>query len=892
MNCEKKVSIVLPTYNGERYLAQSIQSVLAQTYQNLELIIVDDCSTDGTPEIIQRFAQQDNRIQVIRNVENQKLPRSLNIGFRQTTGGNLTWTSDDNFYEENAIEVMVRALEQNPDYGMVYCDMTCIYEDGVKLRRPPLNMERFYVDDVVGACFLYRRQVLETVGEYNPDLTLVEDYDYWLRVRQQYEILYIPQRLYQYRFHSGSLTMTKEREIAAQLQRMRLQHLDFLLDRAGESEKEVLFLDMWRYSSHEMWHMRERFFPGGVLPKNLRWLEKIARGELKLDNSRQIILFGAGVYGHKALEYFGAERIHCFVDNNEALTGTFVDGIPIISFEQLKRIHKDYQIVISVGSRISIELARQLEAAGIHDFSLFVDMFEKITKGSLRGSLDYVEIFRKAETWILGYSFPGEGIINSTALPKSYPEVTGYYIPSLLRWGYRDLALSYTEWLCRIQKEDGSWYDTTDSAPYVFDTAQILKGLLAARELTPAVDEAVRRGCDWLLRNIKEDGHLTTPDRTMWSTEECSDLIHLYCLEPLYTAAKVYDAPQYAEAASRVRAYYLENRREEILNFGLLSHFYAYVMEALCDIGETELAREAMENIAALQREDGSIPAYKDVNWVCSTGIFQFALVWYKLGELERGNRAFRYACSLQNQSGGWYGSYAVKKDVSAMDAGEYPTYFADSEISWAVKYFLDALSWRCRLEFEEQSDSFFGEISKEDGRYRLVLEEILNANLPVLRVCDVGCGKGCYLRNLLEDTAGKQVRLSCADISEKVMGEIPAEVEKRQGSLLQIPYPDETFEIVYVAEALEHAICAENAVRELLRITKPGGEVIIIDKNSRAKGRLEVEEWEQWFDDAFFEKLAAKYGFQLEIRENLPYNAYNGHMQDGLFNGWILRKQ
>lgn len=884
-----KVSIVIPVYNGETYLEESIESVIAQTFQDWELWLVNDGSTDRSPEIMETYTKMDKRIRILTNPENLKLPRTLNKGFQHTQGEYLTWSSDDNRYAPDAIEIMVQALDASPDYGLVYCDMDYIHENGIALAHQSPDLHRLYVEDCIGACFMYRREVLETVGEYDPDMILVEDYDYWLRISRKYSILHIPKCAYHYRFHENSLTMTRQREVAFQRHRMRLRELDFLLEKTDVHEKAVLFLDMWRYSSHDMWRRRGQFFPSGVLPKELRWLDKIAGGEVKLDNSRQIILFGAGVYGHKALEYFGAERIHCFVDNNIALTGTFVDGIPIISFEQLKRIHKDYQIVISVGSRISIELAQQLEAAGIHDFSLFVDMFEKITKGSLRGSLDYVEIFRKAETWMLGHSVLGEGIINNTALPKPYPEVTGYYIPSLLRWGYRDLALSYTEWLCRIQKEDGSWYDTTDTAPYVFDTAQILKGLLAVRELTPTVDEAVKRGCDWLLRNIKEDGHLTTPDRTMWSTDECSDLIHLYCLEPLYTAAKVYDAPLYAEAASRVRAYYLENRREEILNFSLLSHFYAYVMEALCDIGETELAREAMENIAALQREDGSIPAYKDVNWVCSTGIFQFALVWYKLGELERGNRAFRYACSLQNQSGGWYGSYAVKKDVSAMDAGEYPTYFADSEISWAVKYFLDALSWRCRLEFEEQSDSFFEEISKKDGRYRLVLEEILNANLPVLRVCDVGCGKGCYLRNLLEDTAGKQVRLSCADISEKVMREIPAEVEKRQGSLLQIPYPDEMFEIVYVAEALEHAICSENAVKELLRITKPGGEVIIIDKNSRVKGLLEVEEWEQWFDNAFFEKLAAKYGFQLEIRENLPYN---GHVQDGLFSGWLLRKQ
>lgn len=375
MSSEKKVSVILPTYNGEKYLAQSIESVLSQTYQNLELIIVDDCSTDGTSEIIRLFAERDSRIRVSRNGENQKLPRSLNIGFRQAAGDYLTWTSDDNFYEDHAIETMVRALERHPDYGMVYCDMTCIYEDGVQLRRPPLDIERFYVDDVVGACFLYRRQVLETVGEYDPDMILVEDYDYWLRVRQQYEVLYLPQRLYQYRFHGSSLTMTKEREVAAQRQHMRLRHLDFLLERASESEREVLFLDMWMHTSQETWALRERFFSNGVLPDGLKWLNRLMEeGDWEKDG-RKIILFGAGMYGQKALRYFGADRIICFVDNNEKIWGTRLHNIPVIPFRELKQRRGDCRVVISMASRNAVSAARQLETEGVKDFSIFTETF-------------------------------------------------------------------------------------------------------------------------------------------------------------------------------------------------------------------------------------------------------------------------------------------------------------------------------------------------------------------------------------------------------------------------------------------------------------------------------------------------------------------------------------
>ena len=104
------VSVVLPTYNGSKWLSQSIDSILKQTYRNLELIIVDDASTDSTPELIMSFASRDPRIRIISHKSNKKLPQSLNDGFAIANGDYFTWTSDDNWYEPTAIEEMVTAL--------------------------------------------------------------------------------------------------------------------------------------------------------------------------------------------------------------------------------------------------------------------------------------------------------------------------------------------------------------------------------------------------------------------------------------------------------------------------------------------------------------------------------------------------------------------------------------------------------------------------------------------------------------------------------------------------------------------------------------------------------------------------------------------------------------
>ena len=105
------VSIVLPTYNRAELLPHSIHSVLEQTYKHLELIIIDDHSTQETEDVVKGF--HDERIKYTRNQANLKLPRSLNKGFSLSRGAYLTWTSDDNMYADTAIETMVAHVQES-----------------------------------------------------------------------------------------------------------------------------------------------------------------------------------------------------------------------------------------------------------------------------------------------------------------------------------------------------------------------------------------------------------------------------------------------------------------------------------------------------------------------------------------------------------------------------------------------------------------------------------------------------------------------------------------------------------------------------------------------------------------------------------------------------------
>lgn len=208
------VSIVLPTYNGAKYIRKSIESCLEQSYRNIELIIVDDCSTDETPSIVQEYAAKDARVRYFRNETNQRLPRSLNVGFAQAKGEFLTWTSDDNFYLPLAIEKMVAHLQVNKG-DFVYCDLYIFYYDNInyaRLERLP-DVKAIEKGNCVRACFLYRRKVLEVVGGYDPDMELLEDYDYWVRVYRKFSILHLAEPLYYYRHHPKSLWTSRNNEI-------------------------------------------------------------------------------------------------------------------------------------------------------------------------------------------------------------------------------------------------------------------------------------------------------------------------------------------------------------------------------------------------------------------------------------------------------------------------------------------------------------------------------------------------------------------------------------------------------------------------------------------------------------------------------------------------------
>lgn len=230
-NGGRMISIVLPVYNGEEYLEQSINSILNQTYKDFELVIVNDCSTDSTLKIVEKYLQKDSRIRLINNDINQRLPKSLNIGFSQCKGDYFTWTSDDNLMMPNALETLIKALEEsNSDLAFSRCETIDIKGNKIGETELYSDLNELYCNNIVLASFLYKKCVHEKLNGYDISKFLVEDYDFWLRAYRSFKFIYVPEILYKIRFHGENLGTKHFEDVKLRKIELLKENLNFVSD--------------------------------------------------------------------------------------------------------------------------------------------------------------------------------------------------------------------------------------------------------------------------------------------------------------------------------------------------------------------------------------------------------------------------------------------------------------------------------------------------------------------------------------------------------------------------------------------------------------------------------------------------------------------------------------
>lgn len=216
------ISVIMPAYNAAPYIRDSVATVLGQDHRHLELIIVDDGSSDGTPELVEGL---DPRITVLRQ-KNAGPAAARNLGLKTAKGEFIAFLDADDLWTPHKLSLQLAFLQAHPDYGMAYGGFLRWFAktDGSFDPPPPAQGADAPIDALIQAqsgwiyvpllfdnivhiiTALLRREVVETVGGFNPALPTGEDYDFWLRVSRRFRAAKLARTLAFYRIHKASIT--------------------------------------------------------------------------------------------------------------------------------------------------------------------------------------------------------------------------------------------------------------------------------------------------------------------------------------------------------------------------------------------------------------------------------------------------------------------------------------------------------------------------------------------------------------------------------------------------------------------------------------------------------------------------------------------------------------
>jgi glycosyltransferase involved in cell wall biosynthesis len=208
MSSLPRIALVTPSYNTGRYVADAIQSVLAQDYPNLDYLVMDGGSTDQTLDVLRSFG---NRVRWISQPDAGQSD-AIRRGFEQTSGEVLGWLNADDVLAPGALRTIGEFFSEHPDAALVYGDASYVDAAGVPIG-PCVNVEPFsvkrlfyYSDFIVQPAAFFRRSAYEAVGGLDSKLHFGMDYDLWLKLARAHKVVYLPQPLARYRWLTDNKT--------------------------------------------------------------------------------------------------------------------------------------------------------------------------------------------------------------------------------------------------------------------------------------------------------------------------------------------------------------------------------------------------------------------------------------------------------------------------------------------------------------------------------------------------------------------------------------------------------------------------------------------------------------------------------------------------------------
>ena len=210
------LSVVMPVYNGEKYLGEAIDTILNQSFKDFEFLIINDGSTDRSMDIINSYT--DNRIRVINNEKNRGIPYTRNLALREAKGEFLAWSDCDDISLPERLETQINFLKSNKEYGI--CGTWLLRFAGEKTYVAKSNTNSkaikaalLFKPAVWNATAMYRlAKIKEFNLSFNPNLPIAEDYDFYLRSSMLFPLANIPKVLYKYRDSETSIMRSFENQ--------------------------------------------------------------------------------------------------------------------------------------------------------------------------------------------------------------------------------------------------------------------------------------------------------------------------------------------------------------------------------------------------------------------------------------------------------------------------------------------------------------------------------------------------------------------------------------------------------------------------------------------------------------------------------------------------------
>ena len=205
-------SIVVPTYNQAQFLPEALDSILSQTYDNWEAVVVNDGSTDETPQVLKNYAEKDSRIRIV-NKTNGGVASALNQGIEKSRGQWICWLSSDDMFEPDKLEAHLQAIEENPDIRFFHTNyflfdeqrhLKCELKSDPRESVPPVELQvlkLFETNYINGISIAIHREVFESIGYFDEKYRNGQDFDMWLRINALYRAFYIDRKTCVTRWH-------------------------------------------------------------------------------------------------------------------------------------------------------------------------------------------------------------------------------------------------------------------------------------------------------------------------------------------------------------------------------------------------------------------------------------------------------------------------------------------------------------------------------------------------------------------------------------------------------------------------------------------------------------------------------------------------------------------